>query len=257
MNLASDRHASGSLGLARRGSGLGRRRWVAGAHLIPSQIQAMFGGGEQGVIYDATNAATMFQERTGTPPATPAGIGDACGSIMDLSPNGNWARAPSDAGRALRIASGLSMDGIDDNYGIPSQSITTPMTAMSAFVRGSAGTNQLGFSATVACHSSWSYVNNSMYEAFGQAEAPVGFAFPSAPYSYFVTTIRNAANVKTRVNGTEVSSRASVPVVAPYTALDTLGFITDGTLVAGLLISRELTASELAIAEDWFAGKMP
>jgi hypothetical protein len=216
----------------------------------------MFGGGEQGVIYDATDAATMFQERTGSPPATLAGIGDVCGSIMDLSPNNNWGRAPSDAGRASRVASGLSMDGADDNYAIPAQTVTSSMTAIAAFVRGSVGTNQLGFSATVACHSSWGYLDNNIYEAFGQSESPTGFSFPSAPYSYFVSTVRNASAVKTRVNGTEVFSRASVPVVAPYTTLDTLGFITNGTLVAGLLIARELTAPELAVAETWIAGKL-
>src|SRR3990172_6611938 len=104
--------------------GLGIGFWQAGlgggGDPLLAAIQAMFGGGEQGGIYDTTNLETMFQERTGAAATTPSGANGPVGSLKDLSPNNNWCTAISDVRRPLsRQGAGApniyaDFDGIDD-----------------------------------------------------------------------------------------------------------------------------------------------
>lgn len=87
----------------------------AGGDPALAQIKAMFGGGEQGVIYDLKNAATVFQERTGALATTPSGADGPIGTLKDLSPNNNYCIAPSAAGSpAWRAAGYAETDGIND-----------------------------------------------------------------------------------------------------------------------------------------------
>lgn len=73
----------------------------AGGPAGPFNPASLFGGGETGFIYDATNLSTMFQERTGAAATTPSGANGPVGTWKDLSPNNNYAIAPSDAARCL------------------------------------------------------------------------------------------------------------------------------------------------------------
>ncbi len=70
-------------------------------------------------IYDIAVLSSLFQERTGGG-TTPAGVGDAVGTIRDLTGGGLHLVATSDAARATLQQSGdryyLVFDGTDDGY---------------------------------------------------------------------------------------------------------------------------------------------
>ncbi len=90
----------------------GRSTPPGGGTFDPTSI---FGSGEQGIIYDLTNSATVFQERTGASATTPSGDVEPIGSLKDLSPNNNYCVAPTDGQRPLWNSAGyLSTDGVDD-----------------------------------------------------------------------------------------------------------------------------------------------
>ena len=77
---------------------------------------SMFANGEQGVVYDPSNFATMFQDRAGTVAVT--AVGQPVGKILDLSGNNNHCVASSDPQRPILTFDGahyyLAADGIDD-----------------------------------------------------------------------------------------------------------------------------------------------
>lgn len=89
---------------------------------LEADVAALFddgaGGFYDGALYNPSNSATVFQERTGASATTPAEADDPVGTILDLSGNDNHAVTPSDAARpVLRLNSGvysLDYDGTDD-----------------------------------------------------------------------------------------------------------------------------------------------
>lgn len=101
------------------GIGLGVTwRSDAGSGAAAFNPASLFGGGEQGVIYDPSDAATMFQERTGASATTPSGANGPIGTAKDLSPNNNYATNSQDALRPTLRNSGalwwMEFDGTGD-----------------------------------------------------------------------------------------------------------------------------------------------
>ena len=79
----------------------------------------LFGSGEDGIIWDFTNAASRFQERTGGSATTPADdVDEPIGTILDESGNGNHGTASADGVRPLLKDVGgvlhALFDGSDD-----------------------------------------------------------------------------------------------------------------------------------------------
>lgn len=107
---------------------------------------SLFGGGEQGVIYDFTNTSTMFQERTGASATTPSGVDGPIGTLKDLSPNNNYAIASTDAARPLsRQGVGApnvygDFDGVNDflrsTFSINQAIVRISCVAINTFVFG-------------------------------------------------------------------------------------------------------------------------
>lgn len=79
---------------------------------------SLFANGEQGVLYDMSNAASRFQDSAGTVPVVASG--DPFGRILDLSGRGNHAGQATTTSRPqYNLASGLSsalFDGTDDSW---------------------------------------------------------------------------------------------------------------------------------------------
>lgn len=70
---------------------------------------------------DPSDLTTLYQERTGTPPSTSAGVGDPVGSILNKGSIGGYLRAPADGARMILRQNGsskyyLEADGSDDRY---------------------------------------------------------------------------------------------------------------------------------------------
>lgn len=86
----------------RVGIGLGQGFGGGGSASAPAfNPISLFGGGEQGVIYDLIDPTTVFQERTGASATTPSGNNGPVGTLKDNSPNNNYAIAPSDGVRPV------------------------------------------------------------------------------------------------------------------------------------------------------------
>jgi hypothetical protein len=73
----------------------------------------------QAIIWlDPSDASTMWKERTGSPPTTPAVVDDVVGTILNKGTAGGYWRATSDAQRPILRQSGalyyLDFDGTDD-----------------------------------------------------------------------------------------------------------------------------------------------
>lgn len=79
-------------------------------------VSAFFGSGEQGIIYDLSVMASLFQDSAGTVPVTAAD--QPVGKILDLSGNGNHATQPTAGKLPLLKTDGtywwLEGDSIDD-----------------------------------------------------------------------------------------------------------------------------------------------
>lgn len=69
---------------------------------IYEELDDAFTGAEEGLWVDSTDAATLFQERTGGSATTPSAVDDPVGTRLDKSGNNNHQTAPSDAARPLR-----------------------------------------------------------------------------------------------------------------------------------------------------------
>lgn len=82
------------------GSGLGGRKIPQG--MLDSMLAVLFGAGEQGVWYDPSDMATMFQDTAGTIPVT--GVEQPVGRVLDKSGRGNHATQATAAKRPVLSA---------------------------------------------------------------------------------------------------------------------------------------------------------
>jgi len=79
-------------------------------------VSALFGSGQQGVLYDPSVMASLFQDSAGTIPVTAAD--QTVGKMLDLSGNGNHAIQADASKRPILRNSGslwwLEFDGVND-----------------------------------------------------------------------------------------------------------------------------------------------
>ena len=84
------------------GFGMGRSGVVGGMKLLSSRIATLFRGGEQGVWYDPSDRATLFQDAAGTTPVT--AVEQPVGLMLDKSGRGNHAYQSTSAARPVLSA---------------------------------------------------------------------------------------------------------------------------------------------------------
>lgn len=84
------------------GFGMGRSGVVGGMKLLSSRIASLFRSGEQGVWYDPSDRATLFQDAAGTTPVT--AVGQPVGLMLDKSGRGNHAFQSTSASRPVLSA---------------------------------------------------------------------------------------------------------------------------------------------------------
>lgn len=108
----------------------------------------LFPGGEQGAWFDPSDLSTLFQDSTGTLPAT--ADGDPVGRMLDKSGNGRHLFQDISAARPVLRQSGgltwLEFDGVDDRMVFAAMPNTGTSTAILGLWRtgGSSTTSVLG-----------------------------------------------------------------------------------------------------------------
>lgn len=217
---------------------------------------SLFSGGEQGVIYDPSNTATMFQERTGAGATTPSGVNGPIGTAKDLSINNNYATTTLDASRPILRNSGdlwwMEFDGSGDflrsTFACP-QPITQilawrPITVGAAFrsILTSVSTNAQLFASS------------SIYNIYSGAVL-AGPAIPDGTDNVVTTQYNGASSHFAVNNGPYTSGNAG------SSAPDGLQFTEGGGNAANmrvyfaLSIGRLLTDSEIAQMRTYAGAK--
>ena len=105
---------------------------------VTAFLAQIYAGGKRGYSFAPWMPGTLFQERTGAAATTPCAVGDPVGTIKDISGNGWYATATTDAKRGiLRQDAGgrpyIELDGTDDSYRIASLILTTSQYEWIAF----------------------------------------------------------------------------------------------------------------------------
>lgn len=223
---------------------------------------SLFGGGEQGVVYDLTNTATMFQERTGAAATTPSGANGPIGTLKDLSPNNNYCIAPSDAARPLsRQGVGApnvygEWDGVDDALSIVF-AVSVPFTRVASWRNIAAASDSRAFGDPGGGGGGLLYqpVAPATYAAYSGATLSLGASNLCSPgEDVVVTAVYNGISSSVQKNvATEITGDVGATVPSGVV----LGANTDANLFSSMRIyrvvqiSRILTALEIAQCRTW------
>lgn len=221
----------------------------------PFDPLSLFTGGVQGVIYDLTNAATVFQERTGAAATTPSGANGAIGTLKDLSPNNNYCVAPSAAGSAVWRAAGYAeSDGVDDALSVNFAS-NQPVTWIASFRPITTTLNKTLYSGPV--NQSGLYCNNAgppgQYFMFA-ASALVGPVLITAGEDVVVTEQFNGASSRIAKNNavyTTGDPGADNPGGVCLFRNTISSLFADIRLYRIVMIARLLNDTEIAQCRTW------
>lgn len=243
----------------------------------------LFGNSEAGFIFDFSNAATMFTERTGASATTPTTVGNAIGTLKDLSPNGHYFTAASagasptlrttstynnaefDGGDALSVSTAsLYAAGATSFFAV----VSGASQASSSFIfgEGSSSSNNPLYGLTAATGTGLggnfsSFLrNNASTVVFDHASRPFGVAFDSTPH--LVGFVDTGTEMRMYLDGVWVASRG---YTRSATTMDRLAlgallrasmsnFYT-GRIYAAVAVGRALTDAELTDLIPWMGAK--
>lgn len=220
---------------------------------------SLFGGGEQGVVYDLTNTATMFQERTGAAATTPSGANGPIGTLKDLSPNNNYAVTASDVARPLsRQGVGApnvygEWDGIDD-YLRATFVIAQPFVRVASWRRITGITSDQVFGGVfdnsgVLFRGGGSNTEYSIFDGLSLGTITVALGENIVSTERHNNTLsRIAKNNGAYVSGT---SGSNVPGGVTLCSNSSLSAFLNVALYRVIIISRDLTDSEIAQCRTW------
>lgn len=175
-------------------------------------VANLFRNGEQGVWYDPSDFATMFQDAAGTTPVT--AVGQPVGRILDKSGRGNHATQSTTTSRPILQQDGslyyLSFDGVDDSLATASinfsgtdkvsvfAGVRRNVTAGGVFIELSANVNSSpgSFYMTVPESASLSTVFRS-----GGSIAPAGSSSARISYSGIPTPDKMILSASADISG--------------------------------------------------------
>lgn len=206
----------------------------------------------EGVAVAGANATLNF-----LPAGTPSGTLTLLTlSVRELPGNhlraGTWA-SPSDAARGTFQNNAINFDGVNDYYSLLNAiSITTNMTAVSAFKRASAGIQNVmgGALAAEAPHiGRWQGDNFRSMALGGSAGAYVPAS--TATGSYVITGSRNVSTEGTRVNGVSIGNRAAPAASGAVEVIGRRNFAYNSGEISFLAVfPTKLTDANLALVEQ-------
>lgn len=183
-------------------------------------IAALYGSGEQGVLYDPSDLTTLFQDSAGTTPVT--ADDQPVGRMLDLSGNGNHATQSTAAARPLYRTDGalhrLTGDDVDDTLNLGTASIGNT-SMFSVAVKLDAG-KEFQLSRTdgataivfrVARTDASTWVLDQSVSNFTSGSGRRVCSLASAADTHIITVIRDGANMVFYVDGSVVSTQSYVP----------------------------------------------
>lgn len=229
--------------------------------------RSLFGGGEQGLIYDLSNRASLYVDSARTTPVTTAG--DLIGSVSDLSGNNNHASQATDASKPGWQTTYATFDGSNDWWqtaainltGTDAVTVIASFRKLSDAARGmllETGSGALGSFAIQA--PSAAAGNNVVFTPIGTTGTnaiATGLASPISVVATGFADISSDTNTL-RINGSVAASSSGDLGTGNFANLilyigrrggSTLPF--NGRLYRLLIIGRQLTAAEIANAEAW------
>lgn len=233
----------------------------------------VIGAGDVGLVLDPSNMATLFQDAAGTSRVT--AIGQSVGMIRDMV-SGRSATQSTAANCPVLASYGgkpcLQFDGVNDGLATPSITWATDAVTIVAAIRKlsdaavgivaelgnppvtSAGT--FTFNAPGTLNPGYRFTSRGT--AMGDAIAISGYPAPKTDVITGIGKISTDTSIL-RANGTQIATAATDQgLTAAYqSAALNIGRRTSGSLhfngylFAMFAINRVLTATELALVENW------
>lgn len=221
---------------------------------------SLFGGGEQGVIYDVQTLSSMFQDVAGTVEAV---VDGPVGRINDLSGNGNHATQAIEANRPTLRHSGaygyyLEGDGVNDQL-VATFAITQPFTRVSQVEQvGSTNVHMVFAGAT--------NFNGSLRQGPSSAQLLLNSGTNSATTSRLflntpglVTEVHNGTSSELGI-GRDTREAIDAGTNAPG-GISLLGsgaannLEAQANLYGVVMVSRVLTAEEIESTQWWLTSR--
>lgn len=252
---------------------------------MPSQLLKLYGGGFSPMQYapalwlDASDGATMYQERTGVSATTlVASDADPVGTWRDKSGNARHVTASSDAKRpSYKVAthngrSSIYFDGVNDNFIITS-SILSGLSGYSLFMvrqwevpgvaaANFAGSNNILEYVTVSAGSVTgrrSYVSAANYGS----TATLSLSGGVISLIYDGTKSNNATRLVRRTNGAQdtLTFTGSIPATSEAHTSITIGSLTDtanwfkGYILEIVVLTSTATTDNITKMERYLGNK--
>lgn len=235
-------------------------------------VQALFAGGEKGVMFDLTRAANLYTDSARTTSVTASG--DAIGSATDLSPNAKHASSSGPARPTWNSAGYATFDAFDDYMQTAAIdfSATDAVTVVAALrkLSDAAGGVFLEFGPNGS--------TTNAFRLFAPSSASSNIAFGSTGSTTSTATYANTAVASpvtfvatgqadisadlcaVRINGADAQSSASDQGSGNYSsqvlnigARNAASVFFNGRIYRILVIDRALTTTERNLAERWAA----
>ena len=175
----------------------------------PAEI---FAQGVEGVWYEPADLSTLFQDEAMTVPV--AADGDPVRVMLDKSPNGNHAIAPSDAARPVYRTDGtrhwLLLDGTDDFFKIPSVPVNSSDVLLSFAINAASTSRFMGWRPGAGQERFYVYTHgvrkgdgsDSFYAGFNLSEdIVISHVFKAAEATYRHNGVDRAASVDSWAGG--------------------------------------------------------
>lgn len=230
---------------------INRRRRIGGGggETLTDQVVAFFGSGEEGGVWDFTDASNLATATDGTGAVTD---GSAIAYCADLSGNGNHLLQATAGSRPTWSNTGYAAFA-NDFMNVVWPLVAQPVTRLHRSYLGSWGTQQRLLSGDLAGRQISFQFSSSPLVYFSAGGTSVGVSVPLTQYNTLVEVF-NGASSSLRVNGADNSlSTGTVGSAGLAVAAEAAGTNShaNSRYVRIMVINRELTSEELTTAEAW------
>lgn len=238
----------------------------------------LFGNSEAGFIFDFTNAATMFTERTGASATTQTAVDGSIGTLKDLSPNTHYLTAATDAARPTKRQTSTyynaQFDGNDClseaaaglyAAGAASIFLVVSAAAHSSYIlsEGSSSSNAPLYALLAGATTSsnfTTFIRNDASATVVSGARDMGVAFDSTPH--LIGFVDTGTEQRIYLDGVQVASRGYIRSASTFDRLG-LGALVraavsnnfTGRIYSAVAVGRELTNAELGDLFVWMGAK--
>lgn len=223
-----------------------------GGGSLADQVIAFFAGGEEGGVWDFTDAANLATATDGTGAVS---NGSAIAYCADLSGNGNHL-LQSDAGSRPAWDNSGYADFANDYLTVNWTATAQPLTRLSRVYLGTWANGDRVFASGAATNRAVLLQSTSTNDLMMFAGSSTNRVTVSLSAYHTITEVYNGASSNFRLNGVDTTCSPGTDNVGGLTVgadHDGANTIISMRVSRVLMIDRELTAGELAAAEAWGA----